>query len=208
MHSKDLIDGKTVHQPVPDHRGSAGAALFRWLKDHNRIAREIPGLREITGRTEQHRGMPVMAAGMHLAGRFGGVSEIGLLLDRQRIHIGAQPDHLDIASAGRFAALDDADDAGAAETCGDSAAAEFPQALRHECRSAMYVVQQFGMLMDIPAPSLNIGLQIGDAVDYGHRNSRSWFECFALSSTRQRSTQHSSGRVQTEKLANAVMARR
>jgi hypothetical protein len=29
-------------------------------------------------------------------------------------------------------------------------------------------VQQFGIFMDIAAPGLNIGLQIGDAVDDGH----------------------------------------
>jgi hypothetical protein len=36
----------------------------------------------------------------------------------------------------------------------------------------MHVIQQFGVLMDIPAPSLDIGLQISDAVDDGHVNSR------------------------------------
>ncbi len=74
------------------------------------------------------------------------------------------------ALPGRLAALDDADDAGAAKTGGNLVAAEFPQPLRHECRGAMHVVQQFGMLMDIPAPGLDIGLQIGDAVDDGHGN--------------------------------------
>jgi hypothetical protein len=49
-------------------------------------------------------------------------------------------------------------------------------------------------LMDIPAPGLNIGLQIGDAIDNGHGNSRLRFGMITLSSTRPRSTQHSSGR--------------
>ena len=34
----------------------------------------------------------------------------------------------------------------------------------------MHVIQQFRMLMDIPAPGLNIGLQVGDTVDDGHGN--------------------------------------
>src|ERR1700730_13423222 len=59
MHAIDLIDRKTVHQPVLDHRGSSRAALFRRLEDHDRIAGEIPRLGEIAGGTEQHRGVAV-----------------------------------------------------------------------------------------------------------------------------------------------------
>ena len=150
MHAIDLIDAEAVHQPVLDHRGGAGAALLGRLEDHHRIAGEIPGLGEIARGAQQHRGMAVMAAGVHLARRLGGVGQIGLLLDRQRIHVGAQPDHLDVALAGRLAALDDADHAGAAEAGRDLVAAEFPQPVRHECRGAMHVVQQFGMLHGYP----------------------------------------------------------
>ena len=67
MHAVDLIDAEAVHQAVLDHRGGAGAALFRRLEDHDRIAGEIPGLGEIARGAEQHRGMAVMAAGVHLA---------------------------------------------------------------------------------------------------------------------------------------------
>ena len=195
MHAVDLIDGEAVHQPVLDHRRGAGAALFRRLKDHDRVAGEIPGLGEIAGRAEQHRGMAVMAAGMHLAGRLGGVRQVGRLLDRQRIHVGAKPDHLDVALAGRLAALDDADHAGAAKTGRDLVAAEFPQAApprMPRCGATSY--SNSGCSMDIPAPGLDIGLQIGDAVDDGHGKSRSRFEVFALSSTQSRSAQYSSRR--------------
>ena len=168
VHAVDLLDAKTVHQPVLDHRRRACPALFGRLEDHDRVAGKVAGLGEITGRAEQHRSMPVMTAGVHLAGRLGGVGQIGLFLDRQRIHVGAQADHLDVAVAGGFFALDDADDTGLAEARCDLIAAEFPQPVSHECRSAVNVVQKFGMLMDIPAPGLNVGLQIGDAVDDGH----------------------------------------
>jgi hypothetical protein len=176
VHAINLIDGEAVHQPVLDHRGGTCTALLRRLEDHHRIAGEIPGLGEIAGRAQQHRGVPVMAAGVHLARRFGGVRQIGLLLDRQRIHVGAQPDHLDVAIAGGLAAPDDADHPGTAEAGRHLVAAEFPQAVRHECRSAVHVVQQFGVFVDIAAPGLNIGLQIGDAVDDGHEGSRLGFE--------------------------------
>jgi hypothetical protein len=100
-------------------------------------------------------------------------------------------DHLDIASTRRLAAFDDTDDARAAKTGRDFVAAEFPQAIRHECRGAMHIVEQFGMFVDIPAPGLNIGLQIGDTVDDGHGKSSSRFVRCVLSSTRPRSAQHS-----------------
>ena len=176
VHAVDLIDPETVHQPVLDHRRGTRAALFRGLEDHDRVAGEIPRLREIARCPEQHRGMAVMAAGVHLAGRLRGIGQIGFLVDRQRVHIGAQTDHLDLAIVGRLLALDDADDAGPAEPCRNLVAAELPQAVRHERRGAMHVVQQFGMFMDIPAPGRDIGLQIGDAVDDGHGGIPGWVE--------------------------------
>ena len=172
MHAIDLLDAETVHQPVLDHRNRTGAALFRRLEDHDRSAGEIPRFGEIAGGAQEHRGVAVMAAGVHQALRFGSVGQIGRLLDRQRVHVGPQPDDLDVALAGGLVALDDADHAGAAETGRHLVAAEFPQPVRHQCRSTVDVVQQFGMFMDIPAPGLDVGLQIGDAVDDGHGDFR------------------------------------
>jgi hypothetical protein len=193
MHAIHLIDAEAVHQPVLDHRGCSRAALFRRLKDHDRIAGEIARLGEVTRGAEQHSGVPVMAAGVHLAWGLWGVGQIGLLLDRQRIHIGAQTDHLEIDVAGGLAAFDDADHAGAAETGRDLVAAEFPQALRHECCSAVNVVQQLRMLVNVASPRLDVGLQIGDAVDDWHDNSRLGLGVLrVVSSTHPRSAQHSS----------------
>src|SRR6185295_7454006 len=75
---------------------------------------------------------------------------------------------------------------------GHLVAAEFAQAIRDECRSAMDTVEQFGVFMDIAAPGLNIGLQIGDAVDDGHGNSglKGW-NAKASVACKGRSTQHS-----------------
>ena len=103
MHAVDLLDAETVHQAVLDHRSRARAALFGRLEDHDRIAGEIPGLGEIARGTQKHRGVAVMAAGVHQALRLGSIRQIGRLLDRQRVHVGAQPDHLDVALAGGLA---------------------------------------------------------------------------------------------------------
>ena len=67
VHAVDLIDGETFEQPVLDHGGRAETALFRRLKDHDRLPSEIPGLGQIPRRAEQHRGMPVMTTGVHFA---------------------------------------------------------------------------------------------------------------------------------------------
>ena len=168
MHAVDLIDGEAFEQPVLDHGGGAEPALFRRLKDHDRLPSEIPGLGQIPRRAEQHRGMPVMTAGVHFAGGFGGVRQSGRLLDRKRVHVGAKPDHLDIAVAGGLASLDDADHAGPAKPGYDLVAAEFPEPLGHESRGAALLIAEFRMFMDIAAPSLDFGLQVGRAVDDGH----------------------------------------
>ena len=168
MHAIDLVDGKAVHQPVPDHGRGAATALLRGLKDHHRGAGEIPRLRQIAGGAEQHRGVAVVATGVHLARGFRSIGDIGGFLDRQRIHVGAQPDHPDVAVPAGFMALDDAYHAGSAKTGCDFIAAEFPQPLSHEGGGAVHIVEQFGVGVDIAAPSLNVWLQIGDAIDDRH----------------------------------------
>ena len=132
MHAVDLLDAETVHQAVLDHGSRARAALFRRLEDHHRVAGKIAGFSEIAGGAQEHRGMAVVAAGVHQAGGLGSIREVGLLLDRQRIHVGAQADHLDIALAGGLLALDDADYAGPPQAGRDLVAAEFAQAIRYE----------------------------------------------------------------------------
>ena len=67
VHAVDLLDAETVHQAVLDHRRRTRAALFRRLEDHDRGAGEVAGLGEIARGAEQHRGVAVMAAGVHLA---------------------------------------------------------------------------------------------------------------------------------------------
>src|SRR4029077_4350546 len=104
VHAVDLLDAEAVEQPVLDHRGGTGTALFRRLEDDHGLAGEVPRLREVARRTKQHGGMAVMAARMHPARRPGGVRQAGRLLDRQRVHVGAKADHPDIAAADRLAA--------------------------------------------------------------------------------------------------------
>ena len=105
-----------------------------------------------------------MAAGVHLArhGRF--ISQTRSLFDRQRVHVGAQPDHL----AARFAAANDADHAGSPDAGCDLVAAEALELIGDRSGGAMHVVLEFRMGVEVTPPSRDLGVQVGDAVDDGH----------------------------------------
>ena len=94
VHAVDLLDLEAVHHAVLHHLAAAAAALLGRLEDHHRGAGEVARLGKIFRGAEQHRGVAVVAAGVHLAGVGGGVGQPGNLGDRQRVHVGAQPDHL------------------------------------------------------------------------------------------------------------------
>ncbi len=110
--------------------------------------------------------MAVMAAGMHLAGHGRAVREIGLLVDRQRVHVGPHGDD----PAGILAlALDDADDAGLADAGGDFVDAPFPQLVGDEAGGPMDVVHQLGVAMDVAADRGDFRGERRDDVGLGHR---------------------------------------
>ena len=111
VHAEHLFDGEALHHAVLDHLVAAAAAFLRRLEDDRDRAGEIARLGEIFGSAEQHGGVAVMAAGVHHAGRRRGVGRAGRLVDRQRIHVGAQAD----GRAGAQPAADDADHAGPAD---------------------------------------------------------------------------------------------
>ena len=92
VHAVDFLDAEALHQAVLHHGLAAGAALLGRLEDHDRGAGEIARLGEVARRAQQHRGVAVMAAGVHLARHGRLVGQVVRLLDRQRIHVGAQPD--------------------------------------------------------------------------------------------------------------------
>ena len=122
VHAVDLLDAETVHHAVLDHLRAAAAALLGRLEDHDGRAVEVARLGEVLGRAEQHRRVAVVAAGMHDAGR---PSTCRGRPSPPRS--AARP----CRRAGRStlpelvaAALDHADDAGAADAGHDLVAAE------------------------------------------------------------------------------------
>ena len=169
VHPKNLLDSEALHQPVLHHRLAAGAALLGRLEDHHGGAGEIARLGEIARGAEQHGGVAVMAAGVHLARHDRFVGHVIGFLDRQRVHVSAQSDHLLDVPA--LAATNDADYAGTAEAAHHLVAAKCFELLSHRCRGAMHVIEEFGMGVQVAPPGLDLVMQVGNAVDDRHRMS-------------------------------------
>ena len=111
VHRKDRIRSEAGEQPVIDHRCRAKPVFFIGLENEDGAAVEITMLRQIRRSAEQHAAVPVMSAGMHHAVMFGTPFRISCFGDWQRVHIRPEGD------AGlAVAALQDADDTGAADT--------------------------------------------------------------------------------------------
>jgi len=151
--------------PVVDHLAAAAAALLGRLEDHDRGAVEIARLGEILRGTEQHRGVAVVAAGVHLAGILRFVRQTGGFLDRQRVHVGAKPDG---AGAATPLAADHTDHTGAADAAHHLVAAEGFKLLGDHAGRTVHVEQQLRMGVDILPPSGNFRKEIGDTINDRH----------------------------------------
>ena len=173
VHAVDLLDVPAGHHAVLDHRLAATAAFLGGLEDHHSGAVEIARLGEIFCRAEQHRGVAIMAAGVHLAGDLRSISYAGGFHDRQCVHVGPQADGL---ARGRFAAADHADDAGAADARHHLVAAEFPQAVGDDAGGAVDFVEQLRVLVEVMAPGGHFVGEGGDAIDDGHGAGSVCFE--------------------------------
>ena len=108
MRGEDGIHRKTLEQAVGHHRQGTGAALFGRLEDQHDGAVELRMQGQVPRRSQQHRRMAVVAAGMHSARVLAGMGEAVVLFHRQRIHVGAQTD-----GALALAALQNAHNTGA-----------------------------------------------------------------------------------------------
>ncbi len=105
------VDLRIVHDAGCNHLLHAANGLFGRLED------ELHGAGKLRRQVLQHGadadqggGVDVMAASMHLAGHGAGEGLAGHLVDRQRVHVGADREH-----GARAAAFDQADDTGAGD---------------------------------------------------------------------------------------------
>src|SRR5205085_7359547 len=102
------------------------------------------------------------AAGMHLAVVARAVREAVFLLDRQRIHVGAQPDR-----AGRVAEPEAPDDAGASDPA-MHLDTEGLQRIRDELGGPPLLEAELRVRVDAVAPGLQLVMELPDRVDRRH----------------------------------------
>ena len=166
MEPVDLVAGEALEEPVGEHRAGAAEPLLGRLEDEHRGAVEGPRLGEVARRAEQHRGVPVMAAGVHLAGLGRGVGKPGRLLDRQRVHVGAKPDAAIVAAL----PFEHADHPGPADAAmhRDAPGGEL---FGDDRGGALLLEADLRMGVEVVPPGDEVVGEAGDAVEDGHGGS-------------------------------------
>src|SRR5215472_16873113 len=154
--------GKRSNRPSATIAAPAAKTFFGRLKDQMHRAVEIAGFGKVPSRTEQHRRMPVMAAGMHAPVISRAVGEVGRLLDRQAVHIGSEPNR-----AQRITGAQPANDTGLADAA-KYLAAEPGELLGDEVGGALLFEPEFGMGMNVMPPFLQFVMEFRDAFDDLH----------------------------------------
>ncbi len=165
MHAVDRLDREFLEQPLLDHDAAAALVLLGGLEDEVHGAVEIARLGEILGRAEQHRGVAVVAAGVHAAGVLRAMAKTVLLVDVQRVEVGAQADRA-LARAGG----ERADHAGAGEPARHRDA-ELGQLLGDHVGGAVLLERGLGMGVDVAAPRRHLIVIAGNAIDDRHGRS-------------------------------------
>jgi hypothetical protein len=90
--AENRIAGEFLEEAFLHHDVAATAAFFSRLENRMNSAVEITRFRQVLYRRQQHGGMAVVAAGVHLAGNFRGIRRIGFFMDIEGVDIGAQSD--------------------------------------------------------------------------------------------------------------------
>ncbi len=139
--------------------------LLRRLKDQPDLpGKQIGVRRQELGGSQQHGHVGVVAAGVHAAvylRAVAGPCRIVHLVHRQRVHVGAQGDHLGRSFGG--ASPDDAQDAGRPHAAvGD---AQLVQGLLHQLGGLLFLQRQLGLAVDFSAP---VAQSVGEGRGLGH----------------------------------------
>ena len=101
VHGENLVAGEALEEAVLDHLACATAELLGGLKDEVQRALPVFILSEGDSGTEQHGGVAVVTAAMHLSRRARTVGKLVLFGQRQRVHVGAQAEARPLATSQR-----------------------------------------------------------------------------------------------------------
>src|SRR3954451_6985039 len=112
--------------------------------------------------------MAVVPAGVHAAGRARSPRHAALLDDRQRVHVGPEPDRRPLAAAAH-----DRHHAGLRDAGVDLVDPELAQPFGDEARRLDLLEAELGILVQVPPPGGYLVLPRRDAVDDRH-DPRSW----------------------------------
>ncbi len=169
VHAKHRLHRKTLEQAVRDHLARPAAALFGRLEDAHHRALEVARLRQMLRRCQQHGGVAIVAAGVHLAGVLAGVGEGVEFRHRQGVEVGAQADHpaTSVATPPPVAAMNHPHHPGLAQT----AVYFHPpggQPRRHHVGSALLLEAQLGVRVQITPQRGERGGLGHDGVDELH----------------------------------------
>ena len=165
VRAEDGLHRELIEQTVLHHLARTAAAFFGWLEHQVDGAIEGAVLRQVLGSRQQHRGVAVVSARVHLAGMGAGMREAVHFGHRQCIDVGAQA-HRPFGSA----VLDDADDAGLAHAAVDRDA-PVGQRLGDEVRGALLLEAQLRVGMDVAAQRRDGGGIRQDGFDQAHGGS-------------------------------------
>ena len=145
VHGKNRIARKALKQAVFHHLARTAQAFFGRLKNQVQGSVKACAVGQVFGRSQQHGGVAVVAAGVHQAGVAAGIGQAGRLVDRQRVHVGAQAQ-----PARTRAALELPHHARAAQAASNGVAPAL-QPLGHQVTGAKLLKTDFWVLVDVAA---------------------------------------------------------
>ena len=168
VHAKDGLHGKFFKHAVFDHLAGAAAAFFGGLEDQINRAIKVAVFGEMFGRCQEHGGVTVVSASVHLALVFAGVGKGVELLHGQSVNVGAQTNAA--AASAAVSACQNADDASGAHAAVDGDA-PIGELLGDHVGGAFFLEAQLGVRVNVFANGRNAGHVCEDGVDDFHAYS-------------------------------------
>ena len=162
VHAEHRVHRELLEQAVLDHLARAAAAFFGRLEDQVHGAVEIAVLRQVLGRAQQHRGMAVVAAGVHLAGVLAAWAKV-LISCIGSASMSARRPMARVAVP--FLTMPTTPVLPRPRCDRD---APFGQLGGHHVGGACFFEAEFGMGMDVAPDLLQFGLKRNDRVDQFH----------------------------------------